>query len=302
MTAATLGGALVALGLWLAWAAAHPAPEPLSRALTRLRNGSLQVRGEASSLSSVGEPPAATRFGTWLVGRRPITLAVQRVDQDLRLLGRSPEEHAAAMVTYALVGLLWAPTVTAGGWLMGIGIPVAVPVWLSLGGCALATILPQRSLRSDAARARAAFRHALSAFCDVAGLCMAAGREVYAALFEAARAGHGPAFAEIRRALEVGFVAGDKPWVSLRTLGEHLGIDDLVELAATIALAGDEGAAVRDTLAARARSIRERLTTDAEKHAAAATERMAIPGAMLLIGFLWFLAFPALSLMLQQSR
>ena len=79
-------------------------------------------------------------------------------------------------------------------------------------------------------------------------------------------------------------------------------MNDLVELGATVALAGDEGAAVRDTIASRARSIRERLIAETEKRASAATERMAVPGAMLMIGFLWFLAFPALFLIIQQGH
>lgn len=296
MTQAVIGGALGALGLWLLWASLFPTPEPLARGLARLRSaGPVAPRSEHADT-------AESRFGHWLASRRPFVGLAPRITQDLAIVHRSPEQYATSMVTFGLIGLLWAPTVAAGGLLLGIPIPLTVPAVFALGGALLAPVLSHRQLRAEASHARAAFRHALSAYCDVAGMAMASGREVYAALFDAAAAGEGAAFASLRGALQVGFVAGEKPWESLRRLGEQIGVDDLAELAATMALAGDEGAAVRDTVAARARSIRARLTTDAEKRAAAATERMAVPGAMLLIGFLWFLTYPALALMLQQSH
>jgi Flp pilus assembly protein TadB len=295
MTQAILAGMLLAGGIWLAWSGAFPAPEPLSAALARLSGPT-----EPVAATTPGEPPGA--FGRWLVRQGPVATLLARVRTDLRLLRRTPEQHATTVAVYMLVGLLWVPTVAAGALLLGIEVPVLVPLWLALGGALLGGLLPHRQVRKEAGAARAAFLHALSAYCDVAGMAMSAGHETYAALFDAADAGDGPAFAEMREALEVGFLTDEKPWVSLQALGTALGVDDLVELGATVALAGDEGAAVRDTVATRARSIRERLITDAEKQASSATERMAIPGAMLLIGFLWFLTFPALSLILSQAR
>lgn len=297
MTQAVLAGMLLAGGIWLGWSGLFPAPEPLAAALARLARPTDPFPAGGST-----EHAPTDRFGGWLVRQRPVATVLRGVRSDLRMLRRTPEQHAATVATYALVGLLWAPVVAAGAMLLGIAVPVPVPIWLAVGGALLGGLVPHRQVRSEAAAARAAFLHALSAYCDVAGMAMSAGHETYAALFDAADAGDGPAFAEIRDALQVGFVADEKPWVSLQALGVALGIDDLVELGATVALAGDEGAAVRDTVATRARSIRERLITDAEKQASNATERMAIPGAMLLIGFLWFLTFPALSLILAQAH
>jgi hypothetical protein len=119
------------------------------------------------------------------------------------------------------------------------------------------------------------------------------------ALFEAAAAGSGPAFDEINNALQTGLLAGHSPAESLRQLGHDLGIEDLVDLGSTIGLAETEGAPVSETIAAKARSIRERLVADIERAAATATERMTIPGAMLMIGFLWLISFPALFLIFQ---
>jgi Flp pilus assembly protein TadB len=295
VTGAVLGGVLIAAAIGLMWSGLFPAAERLDTALARLG------RPLPRAVSTEGDDLDA-RLGMYLARRAPVARVLERLRVDLRVLRRAPEEQALTMAVHGFIGLLWAPVVAAGASVVGYHIPLAIPAWLAVAGAVLDGALPYRQVREDARRARAAVRHALSAYCDVAGMAMAAGREVYAALFDAAATGKGHAFDEIRDALQRGHIVGEKPWESLRTLGEALGVADLVELGATVALAGDEGAAVRDTVASRARSIRERLITDTEKRASAATERMAVPGAMLMIGFLWFLAFPALYLILQQSH
>ena len=72
-------------------------------------------------------------------------------------------------------------------------------------------------------------------------------------------------------------------------------MSDLTELAGALALAGDHGAAVLDTVSTKARSLRERLVAEAERRAVAVTERMGIPATLVLIGFTAFLLFPALA-------
>lgn len=294
MTAAVLAGIGFGAALALLWSGLSPQHEPLAASLARL----------GRPLPAAPAVPLTTdaRVGGALRRLGFVDRFLDRLQGDLRILRRDPNEVAAELAVYALIGLLWVPVVAAGGYMLGVPIPPLVPAWLSLAGAALATVIPYRQIREKAAQARTAFGHALSAYCDVCAMAMSAGREVYAAMFEAASAGDGWAFEEIRDALQRGFLAGDRPWDSLAALGEELGVMDLSELAATISLAGGEGAAVRDTVASKARSIRERLVTNAEKRAGAATERMAIPGAMLMLGFMWFLTFPALYLILEQSR
>ena len=69
---------------------------------------------------------------------------------------------------------------------------------------------------------------------------------------------------------------------------------DLSELASTVALAGEEGAAVRATVAAKARTIRERMSAESETAAAAVTERMSLPSVLLVLGFLDLPLLPGL--------
>jgi Flp pilus assembly protein TadB len=150
----------------------------------------------------------------------------------------------------------------------------------------------------EASRRRAAFRHALSAYLNLVRILLAGGAGVDGALSDAAAAGEGWAFGHISRALTVARLTRTTPWARLRQLGDELGIPELAELAASISLAGTEGAKVRGSLAAKAAALRTRELADAEGHAQSATERMSLPVVVLFAGFLLFIGYPALSTVL----
>lgn len=292
MTVVVLAAIGFGAGLWLFASGISPLPMPLDKALARL--------GQPVATTAADDLDA--RVGRRLRRLGPIEWAIALIRTDLRILGRDPDHAAVRIVASGAIGLVWAPFVTAGAWVIGMRLPLLIPGWLSILGAGLTTVVAVRSTRSKAAEARAAFAHALSAWCEIVSMTVAAGRELHGAIFEATQQGTGWAFQEIRTALDRGFLAGEDPWDSLTTLGHDLGVNELVEVSSTLALAGDEGASVAETLASKARSIRERLTLDLERRAAGATERMAVPGALVLIGFLWLLTFPALHLILQEAR
>ena len=289
---AVLAGGLTGAGAWIAWTGWVPVRVPLADALARLGR-------PAPGASTEDLADLDTRVGRMARRIGVVERTVLRMGSDLRILRRSPDEQAAILLTYALLGVLWAPVVAAGGWLVGFRLPVAIPAWLAIvgGGIGVATAL--RSVTTTAALRRRDFSHALSSFCDVTGMCLASGRGVESSLETAARTGTGWAFQELRAALRTGYVRGETPWDALARLGTDAELPDLVELAAAISLAGDEGAAVRHTVASKAKAIRERLTADAERSAATVTERMGIPATFLLLGFVLFLGFPAIAVLFQ---
>jgi tight adherence protein C len=300
VTLAVLAGVGFGAALWLLGSGLFAAPEPLPRALARLD----QARSRRPTRSRIGgvQRDVDAWLGGWLRRNPTVEGVVDRLGADLRVLHRSPDEETARLVVYGLVGLLWAPLVSAGAWLLGVRVPVVLTVWSAAAGAVIMAAVPYQQVRKQATAARSAFGHALSAFCDVAGMAMSAGQEVHGALLEAAAAGDGWSFDELSQTLHAGFLAGERPWESLTRLGRELGIEDLVDLGGTIALAEEEGAPVIDTVASKARSIRERLVAATERDAAAATERMALPGAMLMFGFLAFIAYPAIALILQEAN
>jgi len=102
----------------------------------------------------------------------------------------------------------------------------------------------------------------------------------------------------IRRAVDVAQIQGDTIWHALGQLGEELRVAPLVELSSSIALAGNEGAKVRDSIATKADSLRSTELAEAESEAQAATERMAVPTVMLLLGFVLLVGYPAVAAVL----
>ncbi len=150
-------------------------------------------------------------------------------------------------------------------------------------------------MRAQAKRRRANFRHALGAYLDVIDIFLAGGAGVDGALHDAASLGHGWSFNQIRRALHTAELTRTTPWAELGRLGEELDIAELTQLAATLSLAGTEGAKVRASLAAKADALRSKAAADAEATANAATERMSVPAALMAFGFIAFVFYPALS-------
>jgi hypothetical protein len=74
-------------------------------------------------------------------------------------------------------------------------------------------------------------------------------------------------------------------------LGSELGVYELRELAASARLAGDHGARIRDSLSAKADSLRAHQTAMVEARAEAATEKMLLPVVALVVGMILFVGY-----------
>ena len=222
-------------------------------------------------------------------------LITSSVRRDLRTLERSPDDHIARCLGYGLILGFVPPVAAAVLALGGVGVSITVPVGAALLFAAGGLALPALELHQQAEKRRADFKHALSAYLNLVGVNVAAGRGVEGALEKAAATGQGPAFTAIRRALYRAQATGQTPWAALDALGAEIGIDELRELAATIALAGGVGAKVRESLAAKAATLRKRGLSEIQAAANAASERMAMPVVLLVIGLIVFIGYPAIS-------
>jgi tight adherence protein C len=226
---------------------------------------------------------------------RSLGLPGERLAGDLAVIGRPVSTHLAEKATLAIAGLL-APLLlqlllTLADLSLGIEFPIVTGLVLAVTGF----VLPDLQARSDAAKLRTGFRHALSAYLDLVWITLAGGAGVDSALNDSVAIGRGWAFEQIRRALDTARLTRSTPWATLRQLGEELDVTELAELAASVSLAGTEGAKVRTSLAAKAGALRTHQITDAEGDATAATERMSLPVMLLFLGFLAFIAYPALT-------
>jgi Flp pilus assembly protein TadB len=172
---------------------------------------------------------------------------------------------------------------------------VVVPVWGLLFGAGVGWFLPRLLLRAEASAARTDFRHALGAYLDVLVLLLAAQEGPESAMDLAAQAGQGPAFAELRRAVWQARLAGEPVWDTLDELGRRLRITELREVAAAGSLAGESGAAVRQSLTAKARSLRQSALAEAETVARKKSQALFGPLVLMGFGFVIFLIYPMLT-------
>ena len=280
-----LAGAGLGLGIVIVVAGLRPAHPGLSEVLTRIYTPRALAVPAGGKRSRV-----LVSLGTAVGIDRLVTDSVRR---DLHILDRSIDDHIARSAASGL-GLGAIPPV-AGALLAldGLGIPLLLPAGLTVIFAVGGAILPTLTLHQEAEKHRQSFKHALGAYFNLVGVNVAAGRGVDGALEKAAETGQGPAFAAIRRALYRAKVTGQTPWAGLDQLGRDMGIDELRELAATVSLAGGVGAKVRESLAAKAATLRRRGLDEVEASANSANERMSIPVLLLVVGFIIFVGYPA---------
>jgi tight adherence protein C len=282
-------GAGTGVGVMVLISGLLPARPALADALAHLhrpRAGQIELSDGGLLVGLVGRPIARSSVGSQLV---------RRIAPDLRASSQSADALIARQALCSLAGLLWAPATAALMIAGGVSVSLILPVWISLVFAAAGALLPLLSLKMAAAERRRAFRHALGCFLDLVAVRLAGGAGIESALELSAASGQGWAFSELRQALSEARLMGEPPWAGLDRLGSQLQISELNELAASVALAGDEGARVRGSIAAKARAIRIRGLADAESVAQAASERMSLPIVLLMVGFVIFLGYPAVN-------
>lgn len=284
-------GAGVGTGVCLCLRAVAPPPAPIDTILMGLARP-----GRPIGLSDLAPVSLAERIGR--LARRMLEATGQdpaRPHQALALVGRTPERHALDKLLAAVAGLLVPNLASLGLTTVGIGAPTGLLAILSLAAAAAAFVLPDLLLRDEAERRRRAFRHALSSYLDLANILLAGGAGIETALYAAADAGDGWGYQTIRSALRRARLTGQSPWDTFAELAGNLGVNELAELAANVSLAGSHGARIRASLAAKADTLRGHQVAETEAAAEAATERMTVPVAVLLFGFLLFIAYPAVA-------
>jgi len=291
VTLLILAAAGLAVGVYVVISAVWPARPPLAVALAHLQTPRRVAppttdSGRNAVTAVVGVPLARTAAGRSIAAR----LAV-----DLRVAGVAAETLLARQTLAAFACGLIVPAATAIAALGGVRVSWGLPVWGAGVLAAAGSVLPVLELRRQASERRSAFRHALGCFLDLVAVRLAGGAGVESALTDSAAAGQGRAFVELRQALGEARLMGEPPWAALARLGSELDVTELRELAASAALAGNEGARVRASIASKAKALRVRGLTDVESAAQAASERMSLPIVLLLVGFIVFLGYPAVN-------
>lgn len=292
--AAALAGIALGLALWALFAARWARPTLAERLAAPPPPRTVVATGpDTGVLTRLGKIGIPVLEGFGMPG--------PRTRRNLRVCERSPESYLAEKFTALVLALAFPPLL--GGMLSLIGI---LPSTTISGGMWVAFALvvwfaPDMSLRDEADKRREQMRRALASFADLVVVSLAGGAGVNGALADAGAAGNGWAMARIRESLREATLMRQSPWTALRDLGERYDTPEFAELSASLQLAGADGARIRSSLAAKAKTLRTQFLSEMDAEAQSATERMSLPVVLLFAGFLALLGYPAMSHILFSS-
>ncbi len=287
MMAALFAAATATAGLAILYRLLAPARTPLAADLARLLDPIPQpmtsLGGDRGPLVAHLTMTAERRGWIRSTAREDLIVLAQGVDW---LVARS---LTAAVCFGGLVTVLGLAAAVAG---ISLGLPTVLVIGLAAGGGGL--LLPTYLLRGEAAGRREELRVMLPGFLDLAGILLAAGNSLESALRTAAAATEDWPHEQVRQALYAAAVSRQPASEALRELGTRLAVEELTQLGDGLIMAEREGAAMRESLAARARALRERHLTDIEAKAGSATEGMSFPLVAFVLGFVLLIGYPAL--------
>jgi hypothetical protein len=298
VTAGIVAGAVLGAGLFLLVIALLPRRVSLARQLAAFDRRPVRAVLPAR-LSADPESEFSRKLGTGLAA----FCAEQgwefpALRNDLALAEKSFENFLATSVLLGVFGFLIGPILLLLMTVIGIHISFVIPIWLGLILAIVFAIFPYIEVKQKADRRRKDFRHAVGAFLDLVGMNLAGGRGVPEALMAASEIGGGWSMWRIREALANARITGQTPWQALGALGEEIRVDELRDLAAALSLVAEDGAKVRESLTARAVSLRRRELADLEGQAGERSQSMLVAQMFLVAGFLVFLVFPVVGALL----
>ncbi len=283
--AAGMGGLALCVDGWR-----QPRP-PLRRVIAHLR------RPGPTGTARDHEPNGLMR-PVHTSGRRLVSIAPALFPSavQLRLVQRSLDSHVGALAGSAVAGSL-GPVVVLGA-LQTLGVVslgVFVPLGLALAGLVAGPLVVHSTVVERARTVRTDLRFQLSAYLDVVTMLLAGNSGHEGALEQAAQAGDGRLFVELRRLMREVGTTGKSLVEALSTAGDELGLVELQQVAATTALSSAEGAPVARTLTAKCSTLRSTLATEQESEARLRTSRLTAPIVGMALIFMALVIYPALN-------
>lgn len=231
------------------------------------------------------------RAGLWLQRR---ARWIQIPYQELELLRESPHQFLAQKLLFALVGLFTFPLISAILWMVGIRLPVGLPVIGTLLLAAGLSFIPDFNVKDRVRAAREEFVFVLGDYIDLIAMERKAATSPRQSMEEAARVGDSWVFARIAEELAHSRLSGVPEWDRLTTLGDRYGVQELSELGHIMKIASDENAAIYETLAKRAEAMRDVQRSKAMSEANKVSTKRSGPVALLGLVFVALLIAPAI--------
>ncbi len=276
-------------GVWLivsGWAQPRPS---VARAVHHLR-------GAPTPRVPVTDGSLTARIGH-AVRRREVADRTERWTQPLRLIGRPVDVHVGILTLAVIVGFV-TPTIVLGT-LRSTGV-VSIGVWVPAGWRSqLRWSFRWSSTRDALARAAEVtvdLRHQLGAYLDMVTMLLAGNTGYEGALEQAARAGDGLLFRELRRRMREVATTGHSLVRALDLVADDYGIVELEQVAATATLSATEGAPVARSLSAKCSTLRSTLAAEQEAAARVRNDKITPPLVGMALLFMALIIYPALNL------
>ena len=282
LSAVGAAGLLIAISGWM-----QPAPT-LTRTIEHLRR--------PGSVAGGATPDRTPRLMQPIVGFMSNQPRLLPSSSELQLVNRTVEQHVVYLVVAAMAGLVVPPLIV--GILQGLGLVslgVFVPLLAALALVVLAPFVVHTVVVDEAQSLRSDLRYQVSAYLDVVTMLLAGNTGYEGALEQAAHAGDGRLFVELRRRMRESGARGSSLTDALQRTGVELGLEELQQIAATAALSAAEGAPVARTLAAKCATLRSALSTEQESEARLRTSRLTTPIVGMALIFMALVMYPALN-------
>jgi len=241
----------------------------------------------------LGRPTLQTRLGRMLavrLGRHGIQM--QQIRQDLAMVNRDLESFLVTTVLKSLAGLVLPSVLYAFLTSAGASPPPSSPLIFGLILAVGMVFLSIEQLHREANDRRDELRRTLSTYLDLVAMAMAGGRGHPEALPMAAQIGSGWTFELLEDTVVGARDAGTTPWAALGELGRRCDISELRDLAVAVSLVADNGARVRETLMARAESLRQSRITAAQEDAKKRSDSIEWNQLVIAGGFVLWLFYP----------
>ncbi len=251
-------------------------------------NSNLGLRRQGSHEGvSVGQVLVTVRAYMARIGLLGTANRRPALDADLAVLERTPATYGIQRLTMALVCasfplLFVAMTIGVGGvqW-NPITVTLLVPA-----GAAIGLLLARQTVHAAAQQHRQTYAVELAHYLEIVALQLAGGTGVDEAMRRATITGTTTGITQIRRALTTARNTNRSTWDTLDELAQRTHVPELEELIVATKLAGNQGAHIKQTLLAKAETLRTTKANDDLAKAIRASEHMEIPVTFMFLAFL----------------
>jgi tight adherence protein C len=272
---------------------------PKRNALVQLGQFDAHYRGQLEQPLQTSPSTAAQnlelRIGGWLAAQfAQRGVRYRALQQDLALTRQSFDALMGRKVVAAGAGFLLALLgLGFAQYGAGVALPPGAPVMAAVLVGAALFVAPDVDVRKEASHRRREFTEHLAIYLELVALEMAGYAAAEAALPQAARLGGTWSMLLIRDTLLRARLSGEDRWDALTALGERIGVPDLRDLGSLVKTVADDGAQVRQTLSARAASMRRALLAEDDVEAKRRKQLMGLAGLLIAAGFMLFIGYPA---------